>query len=267
MKLPLPIAFIGGGNMATALLGGLLRARLAPPQAIRIADPNPEQRHTLATRFAVTTTPNNATATANAALVVLAVKPQQAPDALKTAALTASPLLLSICAGLPTARIEALVPARVVRAMPNLPALIGAGITALSPGSRSTPADLDAADLLLSGVGHVARLPEEKMDAVTGLSGSGPGFVFAFIEALEAEGRNMGFPPATARQMAVETVRGAASLAAHTHMDPAELRRRVSSKGGTTLAGLAAMEAHGFSTAVRAAVRAARDRSAELGRV
>jgi pyrroline-5-carboxylate reductase len=266
VTLPLPIAFLGGGNMATALLGGLLRANLAPASAVRVADPAPDRRADLAARFGVDATPDNAAAASGARLVVLAVKPQQAAEALASANLAPDLLLLSICAGLPTARLESLVPCRVVRAMPNLPALVGAGMTALSPGSRSTPADLDAAETLLSGAGQVARLPESQMDAVTGLSGSGPGYVFAFVEALEAAALELGFPPATARQMALQTVRGAAELAAATGEDPAELRRRVSSKGGTTLAGLAAMQAAGFPSAVRAAVFAARDRSAELGK-
>ena len=157
-------------------------------------------------------------------------------------------------------------PGRVVRAMPNLPALVRRGLTAICAGARATAADLDLAEELFAAVGAVVRLPEKLMNEVTALSGSGPGYVFAFLEAMEAAAVAMGLPPDTARRMAVETVRGAAELAVQTREEPAELRRRVSSKGGTTLAGLAALEAGGFSAAVAAGMKAARDRAAELAR-
>ena len=179
---------------------------------------------------------------------------------------TARQLLVSICAGLPTAALEALVPARVARVMPNLPALVRRGVSAVCGGARSTAADLDLVAELFAAVGAVVRLPEKQMNEVTALSGSGPGYVFAFIEAMEDAAVLMGIEPATARKMAIETVRGAAELAAQTNEDPAELRRRVSSKGGTTLAGLAAMAAGGFSDSVAAGMKAARDRAAELAR-
>ena len=262
------IAFLGGGNMAEAILGGLLAGGVAPAERVVVADVAVERREHLANRYGIATTADNAEALRGAQVVVLAVKPQQVAEAL--AALkgdfSEQQLLVSICAGLPTAALEAQVPARVVRAMPNLPALVRQGVTAICGGVRATAADLDLAEAMFAAVGSVVRLPEAKMNEVTALSGSGPGYVFAFVEAMESTAVAMGLDPAAARKMAVDTVRGAAELAARTGEDPAELRRRVSSKGGTTLAGLAAMEAGGFSAAVAAGMKAARDRAAELAR-
>ena len=262
------IAFLGGGNMAEAILGGLLAGGVAPAKNIVVADPEAARRTLLAQKHGVGVTADNAEALRGAQVVVLAMKPQQVAEAL--AALkgdfSAEHLLVSICAGLPTAALEAQTTARVARVMPNLPALVLQAVSAVCGGARTTAADLDLVEELFAAVGVVVRLPEAKMNEVTALSGSGPGYVFAFLEALEATGIAMGLEPATARKMAIGTVRGAAELAAKTGEDPAELRRRVSSKGGTTLAGLAAMEAGGFSAAVAAGMKAARDRAAELAR-
>ncbi len=260
------IAFLGGGNMAEAILGGLLAGGVSMERNVVAADVAPERRALLEEKYGIRATDAGAEAVRGADVVVLAVKPQQVPEALAAAksAFTDQQLLVSICAGLPTAALEQQVPARVVRVMPNLPALIRQGVSAICGGARSTAADLDLAEQLFAAVGAVVRLPESRMNEVTALSGSGPGYVFAFIEALEATAVHMGIEAATARKMAVETVRGAAELAAQTGEDPAELRRRVSSKGGTTLAGLAAMAAGGFAEAVAAGMRAARDRAAEL---
>ena len=262
------IAFLGGGNMAEAIIGGLLAGGVSMEQNVVAADVAESRRTLLADRYGIATTADNAEAVRGADVVVLAVKPQQAAEALAAAraGLASSQLLVSICAGLPTATLEALAPPRVVRAMPNLPALVRRGVTVLCGGARATPADLDVAEKLFASVGATVRLPEEQMNEVTALSGSGSGYVFAFLEALEATGAAWGIPPALARTMAIETVRGAAELAAQTGEDPAELRRKVSSKGGTTLAGLAAMEAGGFSAAVAAGMQAARDRAAELAK-
>lgn len=262
------IAFLGGGNMAEAILGGLLAGDVALEGNIVASDVSADRRAWLQKEYGIDTTPDNAAAVQGAHVVVLAVKPQQAAEALgplKTV-FTEQQLLVSICAGLPTSALEALVPARVARVMPNLPALVRRGVAAICGGTRSTPEDLDLVEKMFAATGAVVRLPEDRMNEVTALSGSGPGYVFAFMEALEAAGIELGIEAATARKMAIETVRGAAELAAQTNEDPAELRRRVSSKGGTTLAGLAAMEAGGFSSAVAAGMKAARDRAAELAR-
>lgn len=262
------IAFVGGGNMAEAIIAGLLGGGITLEKNLVAADVSAARRALLTQKYGIDAVAGNDVAVQGADIVVLAVKPQQAAEALASArsAFSEHQLLISICAGLPTKTLEAQVPARVVRAMPNLPALVQRGVTAICPGARSSEADLDAAEALFGSVGAVVRLPEKRMNEVTALSGSGPGYVFAFIEAMETAAVEMGLAPDIARTMAIETVRGAAELAAQTQEDPAELRRRVSSKGGTTLAGLAAMEADGFSAAVAAGMKAARDRATELAR-
>ena len=262
------IAFLGGGNMAEAIIGGLLAGGVAPARNIVVSDPEAERRTVLVKRHGIGVTANNVDALRGAAVVVLAVKPQQVAEALSSAkeVFSGQQLLVSICAGLPTAALENQVPARVVRVMPNLPALVRKSVSAICGGVRATAADLDLVEELFAAVGAVVRLPEDRMNEVTAVSGSGPGYVFAFMEAMEAAAVGMGFEPAMARKMVLATVQGAAALAAQTSEDPAELRHRVSSKGGTTLAGLAAMEAGGFSAAVAAGMKAARDRAAELAR-
>ncbi len=260
------IAFLGGGNMAEAIIGGLLAGGLAPAQELVASDVDPGRRALLGRKHGIGVTAENSAAVRGADVVVLAVKPQQVAEVLAETRATwsAGQLLVSICAGLPTTALEDKVPARVVRVMPNLPALVRRGVSAICGGRRALAADLDLVEKLFAAVGLVVRLPEEHMNEVTALSGSGPGYVFAFIEAMEEAAAGMGLEAATARKMAIETVRGAAELAAQTGENPAELRRRVSSKGGTTLAGLAAMAAGGFSAAVAAGMKAARDRAAEL---
>lgn len=260
------LAFIGAGNMAGAIVEGILRSGAAAAGDIVMADVSEARRAEVAAKYGVGTAADNAEAVQGAETVVLAVKPQQLDVAVGEAsgAFDGTQLVVSICAGVTTRRLEAMVPGRVVRVMPNLPALAGAGVAAVCGGARATAADVDAVCGLLAGTGTVVRAEESQMDAVTGLSGSGPGYVFAFIEALEAAGIAQGFAPDTARMMAVGTVLGAAKLAAGSDVPPAEWRRRVSSPGGTTLAGLAAMEKGGFAAAVDAAVRAATARSAEL---
>jgi pyrroline-5-carboxylate reductase len=260
------IAFLGGGNMAEAILGGLLAGGISAPRNLVASDVAAERRELLEEKYGIAATADNAEAVRGADVVVLAVKPQQATEVLGAlkSAFSSKHLLVSICAGLPTKSLEAQVPARVVRVMPNLPALVRKAVSAMCGGARATAADLDLVEELFAAVGAVVRLPENRMNEVTALSGSGPGYVFAFLEALEAAAVDMGIAQATARTLAIETVRGAAELAAQTGEDPAELRRRVSSKGGTTLAGLAAMEAGGFAAAVAAGLQAARNRAAEL---
>jgi pyrroline-5-carboxylate reductase len=262
------IAFLGGGNMAEAVVGGLLAGGVAPAKNIVVSDVLAERRTFLAKKHGIGVTADNAEAVRGAEVVVLAVKPQQVPEVLAAlkGVVAEKQLLVSICAGLPTGALESQVPARVVRVMPNLPALVRRGVSAICGGVRSKAEDLDLVEELFAAVGTVVRLPEDRMNEVTALSGSGPGYVFAFVEAMEEAAVGMGLSPAMARTMAIETVRGAAELAAQTGEDPAELRRRVSSKGGTTLAGLAAMAAGGFSAAVAAGMKAARDRAVELAR-
>ena len=260
------IAFLGGGNMAEAILGGLLAGDVATAGNVVVSDVLAERRGWREKREGVDAVEDNAARVRGADVVVLAVKPQQVAEAMASAGPAWAPtqLLISICAGVTTGALEAQTSARVVRTMPNLPALVRRGVTAICAGARATGADVDLAERMFSAVGAVVRLAEGQLNEATALSGSGPGYAFAFMEAMAAAAAAMGLDAATARRMAVETVRGAAELAAQTGEDPAELRRKVSSKGGTTLAGLAAMEAGGFSAAVASGMGAARDRAAEL---
>jgi len=261
--------FIGGGNMAEAILSGALSKGILSPDDIGVSEVRGERRQELAGKYGVETSAG----VGDAEAFLLAVKPQQAGEAVRAAAaaggLGAGTLLTSICAGLPTAAIEGWCGARVVRVMPNLPATVGSGMAAVSGGARATPEDIASVKRLFAATGDVVEADEALLDLVTGISGSGPGYVFAFMEALEEAGVEGGFDRVAARKLAIATVRGAGELAAleaakSGGADPAELRRRVSSKGGTTLAGLAAMEARGFSSAVRAAVAAATARAKEL---
>ncbi len=270
------IGFIGGGAMAEALAGGLVAAGMAATQ-IAIAEPNAERRALLAERLGVVTHADNRPVVQVSDLVVLAVKPNIVAAAL--ADLVAStqhggeldvtrPLWVSIAAGV---RLDALGTqlgqrARIVRAMPNTPALVRAGATAIVGNASTTASDLDAAQLLFESVGSVWRAGQEThLDAVTGLSGSGPAYVFLFIESLIDAGEKVGLDHIAARSLALQTVFGAAKLALNSERSPAELREQVSSKGGTTVAGLAQLEAGGLRDLVARAVDAATRRSRELG--
>ncbi len=263
--LPRSVGTIGAGNMAEAILRGLLRAGMAP-DALHASDPDAGRRSVLGA-LGVRTTTSNADVARSAELVVLAVKPQQLESAAATLPRDAAPLYLSIIAGATTESLRRLLGARarIVRSMPNTPALIGAGVTAVASDTGATPADLERACAVLRAVGQIVQVPEAALDAVTGLSGSGPAYVFRFIEVLTEAGIREGLDAATARTLALETVHGAARLASESGEDPAVLRQRVSSPGGTTLAGLAALEAAGFGAAVLEAVRAATERSRQLG--
>jgi pyrroline-5-carboxylate reductase len=263
--LPGSVGTIGAGNMAEAILRGLLRAGM-PPDSLRAADPDAGRLQRMR-ELGVHAAASNLELARSSELVVLAVKPQQLEAAAATLPREGGPIYLSIVAGATTAALRRLLGAgsRVVRSMPNTPALIGAGITAVANDTGAAPADLERACAVLRAIGAVVQVPESALDAVTGLSGSGPAYVYAFIEALIAAGVREGLQLATARALALETVHGAARLALESAEDPALLRARVTSPGGTTVAGLAALEAGGFRAAILAAVRAATARSKELG--
>ncbi|MFI5315872.1 MAG: pyrroline-5-carboxylate reductase [Myxococcota bacterium] len=265
--LPKSVGTIGAGNMAEAILRGLLRAGLSADQ-LSAADPDPERRRLLREELGVHTTDSNAEVAQRAEVVVLAVKPQQLESACHTLPRDGGPLYLSIVAGATSAGLRRLLGAgaRIVRTMPNTPALVGAGISAVANDGGAEPADVERACAILRAVGEVVQVPETSLDAVTGLSGSGPAYVFLFIEALTEAGVREGLGSETARALALETVHGAARLGRETGEHPALLRERVTSPGGTTSAGLAALEAGGFRAALLAAVRAATQRSRELGK-
>ena len=265
--LPKSVGTIGAGNMAEAILRGLLRAGLSADQ-LSASDPDPERRRVMKEELGVHATTSNADVAARAEVIVLAVKPQQLERAAETLPRDGGPLYLSIVAGATTATLRRLLGAgsRIVRSMPNTPALVGAGITAVASDGGAEPGDVERASAILRAVGEVVQVPEASLDAVTGLSGSGPAYAFLFIEALTEAGVREGLAVGVARALALETVHGAARLARETGEHPALLRERVTSPGGTTAAGLAALEAGGFRTAIYDAVRAATHRSRELGK-
>ncbi len=265
------IGFIGGGAMAEALAGGLIAGGVSATQ-IQIAEPLPERCAELRDRLGVAAEADYAQAVRDSDLVVLAVKPDVVPTAL--AALRAEdldltrPLWISIAAGVRLESLEAGLPAkaRILRAMPNTPALVRAGATAICGNAQTDASDRSDAKLLFESVGFVWETDTENLlDAVTGLSGSGPAYVFLFLEALIDAGEDVGLPREAAEQLAIQTVYGAAKLALDGASSPAQLREQVSSPGGTTLAGLAALDQGGLREILARAVAAATRRSGELG--
>ncbi|ATE62346.1 pyrroline-5-carboxylate reductase [Thauera sinica] len=266
------ITFLGGGNMAAALIGGMVERGFAAA-GLQVVDLGAETRQRLAARFGVRTVESFDDAALACDAIVLAVKPQQMRAALaQLAGRLSGQLVISIAAGLRIADIARWLGAggapyaRIVRCMPNTPALIGAGVTGLYADPSVDAAGREAAARILSAVGSVVwGADEAAIDGVTAVSGSGPAYVFHFIEALEAAGRSFGFDEQTARRLALDTVTGAARLAAASDEPPGVLRERVTSKGGTTEAALASLAAAGWHDALVAAVQAAAARGRELG--
>ena len=261
------IAFIGGGNMASAIIGGLLKQGLRAGQ-IQVVEPFAEQRTKLAQQFGIQVHEGPGAWLAGAGLVVWAVKPQVFKEAaLQTRFHTKTALHLSVAAGVRSGSIAHwLGTERVVRAMPNTPALVGKGMTALFARDAATGADKLAIEKVLKPTGEHLWLAEEtQLDAVTALSGSGPAYVFYFIEAMIEAGTDMGLPLAQARQLAIGTFVGASALAQASDEPPQELRARVTSKGGTTYAALTSMEQDRVKMQFMRAIHAARQRAAELG--
>jgi len=266
------IGFIGGGAMAEALAGGLVAAGVSATR-IRISDVAAERRSHLEATLGVRTSASNDEVAGASEIVVLAVKPALVEPVLAAlreadAADLLAPLWISIAAGTPIAKLERALPAgaRIVRAMPNTPALVRAGATAICGNDAATRDDIAAAAALFDSVGiHWEAPREDLLDPVTGLSGSGPAYLFRFLEALATAGERVGLPAEAAARLAAQTVFGAAKLALESEDSPARLREKVSSPGGTTLAGLARLEAEGFPEAVFAAVDAATRRARELG--
>jgi pyrroline-5-carboxylate reductase len=263
------ICFVGGGNMASALIGGLRALPDGNVPAIEVIEPSVTQREVLRTRYSVICHESPNQKALDADVLVLAVKPQQMQEAASACApFCAGKLVISVAAGI---RIDALRQwlgghGRIVRAMPNTPALIGLGVTGLCAASGANETDRAQAEQILRAVGDTVWVAEESLiDAVTAVSGSGPAYVFRFIEAIEQAGVTLGLPPEDARRLTIATFVGAAQLAARSDEAPSTLRERVTSKGGTTAAALAVMEADGMAQTLARAVRAAADRSKELG--
>jgi len=262
------IAFLGGGNMAASLLGGLLSRGFAAPQ-LTVVETEASKRAALAARYDVRCIAAVDAAARAADLWVLAVKPQDLHTAVAPLVPVPDPqLVVSVAAGARLADISRWLGGhrRLVRAMPNMPALIGAGISALYALPEVAPAERGRAEAVLAAVGGVVWVEEERLlDPVTALSGSGPAYVFWFIEQLAASGEALGLPRAAAARLALETVLGAARLAAQSEDPPAELRARVTSKGGTTEAALRVFDEEQLAARLRRALEAASRRGAELG--
>ncbi len=268
------LLIVGGGKMGSALLGGLLRSGWAEPADVAVVEPVAERCRELVEAFPgvrVVPAPDPGLLQHDGERIagaVLAVKPDVAEGACRALGVTGVARLLSIVAGVPAARLEAALggePA-VVRAMPNTPALVGAGVTAISGGSFATSQDLAWAEDVLSAVGTVVRLPERLLDAVTGLSGSGPAYFFLVAEALMEAGVQMGLTREVSRTLVVETMRGSAALLQETGQDPEALRAMVTSPAGTTAAGIRTLEARAVRSAFMEAVAAATERSRNLQR-
>ena len=260
------IGFVGVGMMGEALLAGVLRGSVAPEDVL-VCERRSDRAVELKQQYGVTVV-DDLTAVAQAPTIFLVVKPGDVAGVVRelAPALTADHLLVSLAAGISTATIEQAVggPVGVIRVMPNTPALVGAGMAAMSPGSHCSAEQLAVAEELLSSTGHVVRVPESQQDAVTAVSGSGPAYVFLVIEAMIDAGVGLGLTRDIATELAVQTVLGAATMASATGEHPTLLRERVTSPGGTTAAALAAFEDSGLRAAFAKAMRAARDRSRTL---
>jgi pyrroline-5-carboxylate reductase len=263
------IAFIGGGNMAESLLTGLLGNGLTTAACITVSDPLVPRRVMLGERFGVAVHADNQTTAREADIIVLCVEPQVLDAVLEELApsISAQPLVISVAAGYSLARMQVHLKTvtRLVRAMPNTPSMIGEGMTAVSIAPTLSSDDQDKARFLFESVGKVVVVEERLMDAVTGLSGSGPAYVFAMIEALADGGVLMGLPRATAQFLAAQTLAGAARMVLEQREHPAVLKDRVASPGGTTITGLSHLEEGRLRATLMSAVAAAAQRSHELG--
>ena len=262
------ITFIGGGNMASALIGGLL-ARGRAAADLRVIDPSDAQRAMLAQRYGVQAWATAASQALDAEVWVMAVKPQQMREvATQVASTLKGQLVISIAAGIRAGDLSRWLGGhrRIVRAMPNTPALVGEGVTGLAAFAGLSPADRAAAESILGAVGQTVWVAEESLlDAVTAVSGSGPAYVFHFMEGMLAAARSLGLDDAQARTLTLATFTGAARLAAASSEPPSVLRERVTSKGGTTAAALAVMAERHIAEAIGEALAAAQRRSVELG--
>lgn len=268
MSLGRKLGFIGAGNMAEAMIRGLLARGAATPDELYASDRREEHLTKMRESYGIHTGTNVEVARA-AEVVVLAVKPQAMDKVLREIGpvVTKEQVVISIAAGVPIEAIERRLhpPARIIRAMPNTPALVGAGATALAAGDHALPQDVEVAKRIFDAVGKTVVLDEELLDAVTGLSGSGPAYVFLIVEALSDAGVKVGLSRDHAMTLAAQTVLGSAKLLIETGEHPGVLKDRVTSPGGTSIAGLHTLEAGGVRTTLINAVEAATRRSKELG--
>ena len=264
------ITFLGGGNMANALIGGMLKQGMAATDIV-VVDPGGDARARLAAAYGIACFESADALGGAGDLLVLAVKPQQMKEAVAPlGGKLGNAVVISIAAGLDLPTLSRFLGGhrKIVRCMPNTPALIGAGITGLCSLPEVTDDERAAADRILSAVGSTVWIADEgKMDGVTALSGSGPAYVFLFIEAMQQAAADLGFPPEQGRQLAIATVQGAAALAAQSSDPAALLRERVTSKGGTTEAALRVMAEAGVKEGIIAGIKAAEARGRELGKL
>lgn len=263
------LSVIGGGVMGEALISRLLSSGRLGAEDITLGEPSPVRRQFMTETYGIQAIASNQAALSDADVVLIAVKPQIfakiVPDLAEVAKQQTS-LLLSIMAGVPLTTLEAAIPGwPVIRGMPNTPATVGAGVTAIAPGQHASPEHLQQAHNIFAAVGTVVEVPETLLNAVTGLSGSGPGYVAIVVEALADGGVAAGLPRAIALQLAIATVRGTGELLQQTDMHPAILKDRVTSPGGTTIAGIAQLEASGLRSALIQAVQVACARAGVLG--
>lgn len=269
MAAKLTIGFLGAGKMAAALAKGFIRAEIVLPKELMASDPLDATRKNFAAELGSKTTVSNVEVAEFANVLILATKPDQVSAALSEirGAFTEKHLLISIAAGVTLGKLESVLPAgaRIIRVMPNTPALVGAGASAFALGKSATTADGEIAKKLLSAVGVAFPVKESLLDAVTGLSGSGPAYVYQFIEALSDGGVAAGLPRDAATKLAAQTVLGAAKMVLETGQHPGALKDQVTSPGGTTIEGLHELEKGKLRATVMNAVRAATDKSKKLG--
>lgn len=269
MALEGNIGFIGGGQMAEAIIRGLLRSGMIEAPRITVIEPDKERRSILSREYSVkaSTSPEDAV---DCSIVLLAVKPQIFGRVLEDyrGKLTGNHLIISIAAGIPISFIEEKLSAgsRIIRVMPNAPALILEGASALCGGEGITEKDMETGMAIFSAIGTCVRLEESYLDAVTGLSGSGPAYVFTFIDAMIDAGIKVGLKPGDARELVLQTILGSVKLVREKEMHPVQLRAMVTSPGGTTITGLHSLEKAAFKAAVMDGVEAAVNRSRELGK-
>jgi pyrroline-5-carboxylate reductase len=265
------LGFVGGGNMAEALVKGLLHAKVVPPEGIVVSDVKAERLAHFKELHGVRTTQDNHDLVRTSDVIVLSVKPQVIDKVLALIGgdVKSGQLVISVAAGVPVSAIEARLPegTHVVRSMPNTPATVQAGATAIAPGTHATDEDLEVASALFAAVGRVVTLDESLLDAVTGLSGSGPAYVMLMIEALADGGVKVGLHRDTALLLAAQTVYGSAKLLLDTGEHPGRLKDMVTSPGGTAIAGLHTLESGGLRRTLIDAVEVATNRSAQLGEI
>lgn len=264
------IAFIGGGNMAEAMIRGIIRGGICDPKKILVSDISPDRLKFLKEKYGIDARSSNIEAFKISDLIVLSIRPIVVDSVLSEIRDLSDPskLIISIVTGIPISRIaEGLGrKARVIRAVPNLPVLVGEGLTAISPGKGVTDEDIERISALFNSVGRSVVLDERFLDAVTGLAGSGPAFAFLVIEAMADGGVKMGLPRDTAMLLAAQTLLGSARMVVETGEHPGSLKDRVASPGGTTIAGLHRLEKEGVRGAIISAIEAATIRAGELGK-